>query len=70
MTIKHGLVAYRNHVCRCDICREAHKRYELLRQKKQRQRVKRTMNEYRLMESSHDTYTRKELEAIRNKSNK
>jgi len=70
MAIKHGLAAYRNHVCRCDKCKLAHRRYELDRARKQRIRVRRTMTEYYNMETTHDTYTRKELEEIRNKTSK
>ncbi len=68
--IKHGLSAYRNHVCRCDKCRWAHRRYELDKARKKRQRVKRSLKEYYNMETAHDTYTRRELEEIRNKTSK
>ena len=40
--MKHGLSAYRNHKCRCGVCREASRLYQAEYRQRVRQRPRRT----------------------------
>lgn len=57
-SFKHGLSAYKRHRCRCDICSAANLAYERERAVKVRKRNKTAPDPF-------DTYTLKELKAIR-----
>ena len=57
-SFKHGLSAYKRHRCRCDICSAANLDYERKQTVVRRKRSNNIIDPY-------DTYTLKEMKAIR-----
>ncbi len=67
--IKHGLSAYRNHYCRCDICRAAGKLDNKLRRDAERAKTLKQIpiekRKMRLSDVYHDTLTREQYMKLR-----